>query len=179
MPRIQPLEKAQAPAEVQATYDNLQQKLGTVPNIFKTMAHSPATLNTYFAIGGALEKGTLGAKVGEQIALAVGQANKCGYCLSAHTAIGKNVGLTDQEITAARDSAASDAKANGAVKLAAAIVRTQGNVSDADLAAARKAGLSEGEILETLTHTVKNIFTNYFNHLAATEIDFPKAPNLP
>lgn len=115
MPRIQPLTLETAQDDSKAVLENVQQKLGQVPNIFATLAHSPAAAGAFFGIKEALAGGTIPAKLGEQIALAVGNANSCEYCVSAHTAIGKMNGLTQEQTQAAQRGQASDAKDQAAL----------------------------------------------------------------
>lgn len=155
--------------------EGVRKKLGKVPNMMATMAQSPAALDGYLAFSGALAKGSLDAKTREQIALAVGQANSCDYCLAAHSAIGGMVGLSQDQILGARTAKSGHAKNAATLKLASRIVETRGNVTDADVNAARAAGLSDGELAEVVANVALNIYTNYFNHVAATEVDFPKA----
>ena len=88
------------------------------PNMMKTMARSPAALDGYLAFSGALAAGGLNVKFREQIALAVAQANQCEYCLAAHTAIGGMVGLTQDQVTAAREVRNGDAKVDAGLKFA-------------------------------------------------------------
>jgi alkylhydroperoxidase family enzyme len=57
--------------------------------------------------------------------------------------------------------------------LASEILESRGNVTDAELAAARQAGITDGEIAEVVAHVALNVLTNYFNVLARTEVDFP------
>jgi AhpD family alkylhydroperoxidase len=121
----------------------------------------------------ALAAGRFSAKRREAIALAVGEANACGYCLAAHTAIGGMVGLKPAEIAAAREAHAADARDDAVLRLARRIVDTRGNVDAAGLRAAREAGLGDEDILETLAVVTLNIFTNYANHIAGTVVDFP------
>jgi AhpD family alkylhydroperoxidase len=116
----------------------------------------------------------LDAATRERIAIALAEANRCGYCLSAHAALGRLVGLPPEEIAAARAGRSSKAKAQAAVALALAIVETKGGVGDAALAEARAAGLGDGEIAEIVGVVALNLLTNLFNRLARTEIDFPK-----
>ncbi|WP_327588090.1 carboxymuconolactone decarboxylase family protein [Nonomuraea sp. NBC_00507] len=131
-------------------------------------------LKAYLDFSGALSGGALPAAVRERIALAVAQENACDYCLSAHTYIGTNLaGLSAEEADAARYGKASDAKAQAALTLAVTLVRTRGDVEDADLQAAREAGLSDGEIAEVVGHVALNVFTNYLNKTAQTDIDWP------
>lgn len=51
-----------------------------------------------------------------------------------------------------------------------------GEVSDATWQAARDAGWSERELTEAFAHLAVNMFTNYFNHYARTDLDVPAAP---
>jgi uncharacterized peroxidase-related enzyme len=173
MPRIDALDPAAADPRAQTLLAGVRQSLGVVPNMMRTMAQSPAVLDAYLAMSGALARGRLGRRLGEQIALAVAEANGCHYCAAAHTYLGKAGGLTDAEADAARDGRADDARAAAALTLAGAVVAARGHVADADLDRARDAGLSDGEIGEVVAHVALNAFTNYFNSVAGTEIDFP------
>lgn len=173
MPTIPALDPQSATGKAKTLLDAVQKKLGRVPNLMRTLAQAPAALDGYLALGGALAAGSLDAKTREQIALTVAEANLCNYCLSAHTAIGGMVGLSAPEVTAARSATASQPKTNALLKLARSIVTNRGNLHDADLAAARSAGISDGEILEATANVALNILSNYVNHIARTAIDFP------
>lgn len=174
MPRIHPVAKDSAPAASQPMLEGIQKKLGKVPNLLGTLAVSPAGLATYMKLGEALGQGTLGDKVREQLAVAIAQESGCEYCASAHTAIGKMVGVPADELTKNLTGKASDPKVQGAIDFSLAIVESRGWVSDAQFSAAKKAGLSDAELIEVLAITVTNLFTNYANHLLQTVNDFPK-----
>ena len=119
-------------------------------------------------------RAALPAATRERIALAVAEVNGCDYCLSAHTYIGKNLAhLDDAEITANRSGASNDPKADAAVRFAAKIVRQRGQVSEGDLAAVKRAGYADAQVLEIIMHVAINTFTNYVNEVLGTEIDFP------
>jgi len=150
-------------------------KLGSVPNIFATMAQSPAVLEGFLAFNGALRSGTLNAKVREQIALAVAGENKCNYCASAHTYVAKSLGIDESETTLNLSGIAADPKVATIVGFAQDVVRSRGQLQDtaSSLNELRNAGVTDAEIVETLAHVGLNLFTNYFNHVADTEIDFP------
>lgn len=173
MTRIPALVPNQTTGTAKTLLDAVQKKLGVTPNLMRTLANSPAALDGYLQLSGALAHGVLPAKVREQVALAVAEANLCDYCLSAHTAIGKGAGLQPADIDAARHAKAGDAKVDAILKLARSIVVLRGKVTDAELAAARKAGVSDAEIVEVTVHVALNVLTNYVNHVADTEIDFP------
>lgn len=173
MPRIQPLNETQANEKQKGLLDAVQKKLGAKPNILTTMAQSPATLQSYLAFGEALGGASISGKLREQIALAVAGANGCDYCASAHAAISAGMKVTPGEIDAHLAGRSDDPRTAAILRLARSVLETRGFVADADLGAARAAGLSEADIVETVANVVANIFTNYLNHVAATDIDFP------
>ncbi|MFG0606989.1 carboxymuconolactone decarboxylase family protein [Vibrio mimicus] len=172
MSRITPVSNPQGEAAV--TLNAIKQKIGMVPNLYATVAHSSTVLNAYLAFSEALSQGRLTAKQRELIALAVGQANACQYCLSAHTMISRSTGLSDDQILAARQGAAANALDNALVQLAVSLVKQRGVIADEQLEAARVQGVDEGLIFEVLAQVSANTFTNYANHVAGTDIDFPK-----
>ena len=174
MPRIPAIDPTAATGAAADQLALTRKMFGATPNMFTTAAQSPAALTAMNAFFAALGKGQLGGKVGEQVAIAVAQTNGCEYCLAAHTAIGGMHGVSAADLGDAKRGAASDARAQAALTLALAIVRTKGRVTDAELAAARVAGLVEGEIVEVVAHVALNVFTNYFNNLAGTDVDFPR-----
>jgi uncharacterized peroxidase-related enzyme len=174
MQRIAAVDHAEANGKARQLLDAVQAKLGITPNLMKTLATAPAALEGYLNFGAALGTGLLAAKFREQIALAVAQANSCEYCLSAHTAIGSMVGLKPEEVSDSREAHAHDAKRDAGLQFAQALVVQRGDVSDRTFAQVRAAGYSDGEITEIVANVAINIFTNYFNHVAETEIDFPR-----
>ena len=177
MTRIAPVNQETATGQTAEILSNVHKKMGTVPNIVGTMANSPAVANAYLSFSGALA-GTLTPTLRERLALVTGQANDCGYCLAAHTFLGKAAGLSEEETIAARKGNAGDAKEASAVTFAKIIVDQRGRVSDQDLNDVRSAGYSDSEITEIIAHVSLNIFTNYFNHVTDPAIDFPAAPQL-
>ncbi len=174
MPRIQPVDPQTATGATATHLATTQKLFGSIPNMFATAAQSPAVIEAMLGFFGALGKASLGAKVGEQIAIAVAQANGCGYCLSAHTAIGKMHGVAAADLEGARRAQASDRKVAALLTLATAINQSRGHVDDATLAAARSAGVTDAEIVEVVAHVALNVFTNTLNNVSETEIDFPR-----
>jgi uncharacterized peroxidase-related enzyme len=173
MQRITAVNPAEATGKAKQLLDGVQAKLGMTPNLMKTLAAGPAALEAYLNFGAALATGHLDAKFREQIALAVAQANSCEYCLSAHSAIGKMVGLKPEEIATSREAHSADAKRDAGLQFVQALVVQRGVVSDRALAQVKAAGFSDGDIAEIVANVAVNIFTNYFNHVARTDVDFP------
>ena len=173
MPTILPLDPARADAATAKTLSAVKAKLGRVPNLFLTLAQAPAALDGYLALSGALGNGRLDAKQRELVALAVAQENDCGYCLAAHTAIGKMVGLDAVAITGARIGQAANPRDAAILALARRIVQQRGRLGAAEIDTARAQGLTDADIVEIVAHVAVNILTNYVNKVAGTEIDFP------
>lgn len=175
MSRIQtPASIEASPAAAQPLLEAVKRQLGVVPNLFRVVGNSPAALEGYLGLNGALAKGTLDARTRERIALTVAEINGCDYCLSAHTYLGKNLAkLDDAELAANREGASSDAKANAALRFAAKVVRERGHISDVDVQAVKDAGYDEAQVIEIVLHVALNTLTNYVNEVAKTEIDFP------
>ena len=174
MPHITPIDLSN-PGDAADVLAGVKQKLGSVPNIFATMAQSPAVLQAYLAFGGALESASLSAKLREQIALTVAGVNACDYCASAHTFIAKSLGVSADEAAQNLSGRAADPKTAAILEFAGEAVRNRATFADnaSAIDRLRDAGVSDAEIVEIVAVIAINIFTNYFNHLAGTEVDFP------
>ena len=169
-----PTSIATSPAASQPLLEAVNKQLGSVPNLFRVAGNSPAALEGYLGMSGALAKGTLPAQTRERIALAVAEFNRCNYCLAAHTYLGKNLAkLDDAEIAANRAGASNDAKADAAVRFAVLVASERGHVGAAPVEAVRAAGYDDAQIVEIVMHVALNSWTNYLNEVAATDIDFP------
>jgi uncharacterized peroxidase-related enzyme len=165
---------ADAPEKAQPLLEAVKKQLGVVPNMFRLVATSPQALEGYLGLSGALGKGALPAATRERIALAVAEINGCAYCLSAHTYLGKALAhLDDAEITANRNGASNDPKADAAVRFAAAVTRARGHIAGAEIAAVKAAGYTDAQVIEIVQHVALNTWTNYFNEVFQTDIDFP------
>lgn len=176
MPRIHPVD--QNSSDAAELLGAVKKKLGVVPNIVATMANSPAVAQAYLGFSQALAGGALPARLREQIALTVGETNGCDYCVAAHTALGQRAGLTESETCDARRGVSNDDRERAALEFAELVVLQRGLVADDDVERLREAGYTAGEIAEIVANVALNLFTNYFNHVAGTEVDFPAAPNL-
>jgi uncharacterized peroxidase-related enzyme len=168
MNRIPLIDRANTSADRKALLDQIHGAFGTTPNMFRAVANSPAALQSMWSSFGALGAGTLGAKLGEQIAVAVADRNACEYCLAAHTVLGKKAGASAEEMAAAQAGQASDPKAQAALRFALKVVNER-----ADIQSLRAAGFSDEAVVEILAHVALNLFTNYVNVAFAVPVDFP------
>ncbi|MFI5363205.1 MAG: carboxymuconolactone decarboxylase family protein [Elusimicrobiota bacterium] len=173
MQRILPVDPGQTSGRTKEHLEQIQKKYHRVPNMHAAMANAPAVLDAYLALTGALSHSSLDAVLRERIALAVASANSCDYCLAAHAAGAKALKIDDAEIAHAREAESSNPHYQAALKFARAVVEDLGQINDAEMAAVKKAGWSDAAILEIVAVVSANIFTNYFNHVVATQVDFP------
>lgn len=177
--RIAPVTIATAPEGSRPVLEGLKKAIGMVPNIYATVAHSPAALKGYLAFSEALASGKLSKREAELLALHVSELNGCSYCLSAHTALASRAGASAEDAAAAREGQSASPRERAIFSLARRLIRTGGARAGRELAEARAAGLSDEEIIEVVGHVAARVFTNATAILAETEIDFPRAPRLP
>lgn len=152
----------------------LQKGLGMVPNMAKVMANSPAVLQSWVQFNSALGTAKLSAQIREQIALLTAESNACTYCLSAHSALGKMVGLNQAQIDGARHLESSDPRTFAALTFAQAVIDRRGGVGDSDIKAVRTAGFNDAEVAEIVAAVALNFFTNFFNRAFDVDVDFPR-----
>ncbi len=171
--RIETLNPETTTGKSKELFDAVQSKLGFIPNLIKVFGNSPATLQTYLSLGELTASGNFTNKYREQLALVIGEANACDYCLSAHTTIGKMNGLTEEQIEQSRQGLANDEKSQAGLKFAQAVTKNRGQVSTEAIQEVKAAGFNDSDILEVVLNVVSNTLTNYVNHIAETEIDFP------
>jgi uncharacterized peroxidase-related enzyme len=171
---IQPVDPDHATGAIRRRFAEIRAKFALVPNLFRVLANAPAALEGLMSLSAALARGALDEKTREQLALAIAESNLCAYCLSEHTALAAKIGLSGVEIDDAIRASASDARTDAILKLARSIVVQRGELSSVDLERARRGGLSDGEIVETVANVALNIFENYMSHVARIPIDFPR-----
>lgn len=169
MPRLLPLTE-----DPDGLLEETRRQLGRVPNLYATLANGPAALRGYLAMRDALTHGVLPARLREQIALLIAQENRCTYCVSAHTMRGSRMGMNQGELALTRSGHDDDPHADAVLQIAKEIVQEGGRVSDQGLTQARLAGVSDAELAEIVAHVALNTLSNYFNHLAQPDLDFPE-----
>jgi uncharacterized peroxidase-related enzyme len=178
MSRLKVIQPDQATGPLAQIYDGLSAKMGKVLNIFQGMANSPAALQAYLSMSAALAEGELSPEEREVVYLAVSETNGCHYCISAHSMVAKQIGLSDDETRAARQFRSPDERRAALLEFVRKVIATKGFVTDDDLAAVRHAGYSDGQIAEAVGYIGLATFSNLFNHVHQTPLDFPAAPQL-
>lgn len=173
MARVNLVDPASATGPARDVLDQIKGAFGATPNMFRAVANSPAALNSMWESFGALGAGTIGARLGELIAVAVADRNACHYCLAAHTVLGTNAGLSKAELAVAQAGRSSDPQTGAALTFALKLVEERGQVSGKDVQALRDASFDDGAIVEILAHVALNLFTNYVNVAFDVPVDFP------
>jgi len=174
MSRVPLVNPADTTSDRQSLLAQINKAFGATPNMFKAVANSPAALRSMWGAFGALGSGVLGAQLGEQIAVAIADRNRCEYCLAAHTVLGKGAGVSPAQMSAAQAGRSDDPKTAAALTFALKVVGNRGQLTDEDVAALRAAGFDDEHIVEILAHVALNIFTNYINVAFDVPVDFPK-----
>lgn len=173
MTRIALVSPADTTGERQQLLAQIQGAFGATPNMFKAVANSTAALKSMWGSFGALGGGVIGAKLGEQIAVAIADRNECDYCLAAHTALGRKAGASAEEMSAAQAGQSADPQTAAALRFATAVVNNRAQIADEDVAALRQAGFDDEAIVEIMAHVALNLFTNYVNVALRVPVDFP------
>jgi|TARA_B110000503_G_scaffold113368_1_gene170160 uncharacterized peroxidase-related enzyme len=161
----------------QAIFDNLQKGLGFVPNLYAYYAKNETALGDYIALQN--RKSTLKAKEREVINLVTSQINGCKYCQSAHTALGKMNGFTEDQIIELRKGSASfDSKLDALVKFTASVVENKGNATQESKDTFFEVGYTEANLIDVIIVVGDKVISNYIHNLTGFPIDFPIATEL-
>ncbi len=176
MNRLPSVSPEQATGQTAQIYAAVKKQLGVVPNLFQALGTHPQALEAFLHLNAGLT--TLSGADKEAISLAVSQVNGCDYCLAAHTLLGQKHGLSAEETRVIRQGRATDPKRDALIRFVREIADRKGAASDESLQAFLAAGYQESQVPEVVLAVVQNVFTNYFNNLNRTEVDFPAAPAL-
>ena len=179
MSRLKVATSEKAQKQANELYEAIKRSTGgIVPNVYQGLGNSPEVLKAYLQANDCLAKGNLSGSDREIIALVVSQANRCEYCLAAHTLVGGMQGLKPTQIWAIRRGDSNELKVAALVSFVQAILMQHGAVSDQQLAEFRMAGYVDEQVPDVILTIALTVFTNYFNHVHRTVVDFPEVESL-
>lgn len=178
MPRLNVVAPAAANGRTKELYDAITRAIGGVPNIYQGVGNSAPALGAVLGIAEALKQGQLTPAETEAIKLVVSEAYGCTYCLAAHTLLGKKAGLAEADTIGIRRGRIAQPKLAALAQFVRAAIQPLARISDGDLAAVRAAGYNDAQITEALMVVAQTVFTNLFNRVHQTPLDFPAAPSL-
>lgn len=168
-----------APEAARHTLGHVAEAFGRIPELYATIAHSPTSLDSFLAWDHALTHSSLSRREIELLSLHISELNGCGYCVSAHEALGKHIGLTPADVERAREGSGSNPREQALLALARRVVRGGGAKAGSEIAQCREASIADETIIDVLATVALKTFTNAVAIVAQTTIDFPKAPRVP
>ena len=156
-------------------YAQIKKVVGGVPNTYAAIgAHGPAALKAVLLADSVLAAGSLSRKDLETIRLVVSEAAGCDYCVAAHSMLGKMAGLTSEDVKRIRaGQLTGEARRDALADFVRDLVRTSGTVRDAEFSAIKAAGYTDAELVDISLAIAVITFTNVFNRINDTELDFP------
>lgn len=167
-----------APAESAKILERAQKGLGFVPNLYATMAESPALLKGYTTLASLLDGGSFTPTEVQIVLMTNNYLNNCEYCQAAHTTISQGTGVPEDVIQALRNNTPiADVKLEALRQFAAVVNETRGWPAQADLDAFFAAGYTQQSVLEVVLGTAVKVMSNYTNHVAQTPVDPAFAKN--
>jgi AhpD family alkylhydroperoxidase len=148
---------------------------GRVPNTYAALGHLvPASLTAVLTTQRTLASGTLSQQEIQTIKLLVSAKTGCDVCVAAHSFAGKMLGLPVDAMRAIRaGQATGDAKRDALVRFVSYLQTTTGTISQDEFAAIRAAGYTDTQLAEISLTIGLSIFTNTFNRINGTDVDFP------
>jgi len=150
----------------------VKKKFGFVPNLFRTLSISPAVAEVYLMANAAMEGARIPPREAQAVNLAISRENGCRYCMAAHTAMGKMVGIEESELELIKSGCLPEdpalAAATGAARL---IMSKRGWLTGEELADLEQGGIDRAKIYEIIALIGIETIANYVNHVAKTEID--------
>ena len=178
MKTIQVPVREQVSPESQTIFDQMQKRLGKVPNLYATIGYSGSALKGFVDFEAALNHGVFSGKEREAIALIVSEINSCAYCLAGHTLAAMKNGFSKEDTLNIRRGVTADAKLNAIIGLAKSVTVNQGHADAEALENFYAAGFAEDGVMELIGLVTVRIFTNYVFALTEIPVDFPVAERI-
>lgn len=177
MSRLHTQDIASASGHAAQLFSAIKGAVGKVPNAYADIgSNSPIALESVLNLDGALRKSSLNGKQIEAVKLVVSEVAGCDYCLAAHSLMAKKQGLSSAAVLGLRRADDSgDAQLDALTTFVHQLVTTHGTVPAAQVAAVKAAGYSDAQIVDTLLAVTAITFTNLFNRVNDTVLDFPPA----
>lgn len=176
MARFTAVSADQATGTTAEVYASIKKTLGKVPNAYATLATlAPAALQAMLAADKVLSSGPLSKPDQETIKLAISELAGCDYCVAAHSMVGKMVGLTPDAMHRIREGQASgDSKRDALVAFVHYLALNPGTLPEENVQALLDAGYSGEDVVHIGLAVSVITFTNVFNRINDTTVDFPK-----
>ncbi|MCH8686547.1 carboxymuconolactone decarboxylase family protein [Pedomonas mirosovicensis] len=175
------MSRIQVPAVEAATgatadlFARIKKSLGKVPNAYAAIgALQPAALNVMLEVDAVLTASSLSKKDIETIKLVISTTVDCDYCVAAHSLVGKMAGLSPETLRQLRQGELTgDAQRDALASFVRYLALTSGTIPSEQYAAIKAAGYTDQQLVEISLAISAIIFTNVFNRINDTDVDFP------
>jgi uncharacterized peroxidase-related enzyme len=162
-----------APQAAKATLATIDHANGFTPNLFRTLANAPSSLNGFVAMLGANDDGTLSPVERQIVQLAASAENQSQYCVAGHTVFATKIGMANEVIVAVRDNKPlADQKYQQLADFTRALVKQRGHVTTDEVAAFVASGYRADQVLEVITCIALKTITNF----VSTSLNLPLDP---
>lgn len=162
-----------APEEAKPRLQAALKNNGFLPNLVRVLANAPVALETYQTVGAINARSGLSLSEREAVQITAAAIHGCGFCVAGHTAVAyKQAKLPDAVVNALRDGTeVADKRLNAVAAFTRAVIRSRGNVEDAELAAFLGFGFTEANALEVILGVSLATLCNFANSLARTDLN--------
>ena len=168
----QPHTVSSAPADSKSTLEAMQKAFGFIPNMFATIAESPAAVNGYVALENVLAKGTLSSAERQLLLTTISSENGCLYCTAAHSTLAGALKADETSVAEARGESVPSATRTGAlVAFTREVIRERGQISADALQRFFDAGFTKAQALEVVANIGLKTISNFIDGFAHVQLD--------
>ena len=176
MPHIPTLLPDQAPEEVRELYEDFGTRMAfpAAPNFIMTQGHSAAALRgTWGLVQNTLLTGKIPRWVKELIFVAISKDRNCNYCVAAHVACCRVLGVKPEILDAMLRNlpAVSDARLHDIVSFCLKCSRNPQSITAADIEKLKRHRLNDSEIVELISMAVLAVYANIMADATAMDAD--------
>ncbi|MGE3239489.1 MAG: carboxymuconolactone decarboxylase family protein [Pirellulales bacterium] len=161
-----------APNEIKPELRAIQKRYRFIPNLLGLLANSPPALKAYLALNELFEQTSLSPLERQIVLLTTSVANKCEYCVAAHSVAAQMHQVPSDIIAAIREERPLTVPRWESLRsLTEDIVSQQGWPDEEIINQFFDAGFERAQILEVILGVATKTLSNYANHVSMTPLD--------
>lgn len=154
------------------TMKMVNEKMGFIPNLLDTMSSSPASVRVYVEGALTMAEGVLSAAEQQVVYLTTSVFHECPYCTSAHSVMGKDAGVSKEDVKALRSSEwPKDQRLANIAKATRLVLEKRGHLDAEDLAQLEGKGIDKAQLYDIVCLSSIKTITNWISHFEKPEID--------
>lgn len=161
-----------APDRSRSILAKTKQEFRMIPNLERTMALSPALLDAYSSCWNLFKQTSLTPIECQIVYQTANFENECNYCVPWHTLLARQVKMLPEDIEALRSGARlSNSRHEELRRFTQSLIRTRGNIAQAELNSFLAVGYSPQQALEVILGIAIKTMSNYTNAITGTPLD--------